>query len=209
MKITKYPQSCLVVEQGGKRLVIDPGSLVSAKYQAQDLLPVNAILITHEHEDHADPALVQALAAGGAPVVANQSTAKVLGTVVTKVVQDGEKFEVAGFQATARELPHCLMSDGSPGPQNTGFVLNGTFFHAGDGISLEGLQVAAAAIPLAGPDISPKDVFAFIRQLGCQTVVPIHYDVFPAKTEMFVSTAKTVAPNTTFVVLADGQSAEV
>lgn len=209
MKVTKYPQSCLILEENGKRLVIDPGSLVSAKYQAQDLGTVDAILITHEHPDHADPHLVQAMAMSGVPVVANRSAANVLGEIVTKVVNDNEKFEVADMQITARELPHCLMADGSPGPQNTGYVVNSAFFHAGDGVYLEGLQVAAAAIPLAGPDISPKDVFDFIKQLGCQTVVPIHHDIFPANPKLFVSMGQKAAPNTKFVLLEHGQSAEL
>ncbi len=75
MKVTKYPQSCLVIEKDGKRAVIDPGSLVLPKYKASDILPIDLILITHEHQDHADPALIdQLLAAKKVPVVANAST---------------------------------------------------------------------------------------------------------------------------------------
>src|SRR5487761_1121979 len=107
MKVTKYPQSCLIIEQNGKRLAIDPGSLVAAKYSAQEWLPLNAVLITHEHGDHADPELIRGLAAGGVPVVANQSTKNLLGEIVMQAVADGESFDVAGFNVTARELPHC------------------------------------------------------------------------------------------------------
>jgi len=210
MKVTKYPQSCLLVEQGGKRLAIDPGSFVSAKYTAQDLLPLDAILITHEHVDHADPKLLRALTQGDiVPVIANQSTKNLLGELVSQVVGDGESFEAAGFQVTARELPHCLGVDGSEGPQNTGFIIGGAFFHPGDGISLEGLHVDAAAIPIAGPDISAKDVFDFIKQLGCRTVIPIHYDAFLENPQLLASRADSVAPGVKFVVLDDGQFAEL
>lgn len=210
MKVTKYPQSCLVIERDGKRLCIDPGALVSEKYKATDLLPLNAILITHDHQDHVDTKLLQDLVQGSnIPVIANQGTKDLVGDLVTQVVEDGETFEAAGMRVVARELPHCLMVDGSPGPQNTGFVIEDVFFHAGDGIELEGLQVPSAAIPIAGPDISARDVFSFIKQLGCKTVVPIHYDFFLENPHVLASMASSAAPGVTFVVLDHGQSTEL
>ena len=210
MKVTKYPQSCLIIEQEGKRIVIDPGALVSGKFSARELLPLDAILITHEHEDHADPELIRELVGDSdTPVVANQSTRNLLGDLVTQVVTDNEEFEVAGMKVVARELPHCLMVDGSAGPQNTGYVVDDVFFHAGDGIKLDNLQVQSAAIPIAGPDISARDVFNFIKQLHCLTVVPIHYDYFLENPNLLAGIGESTLQDVKFVVLDDGQSAEL
>jgi L-ascorbate metabolism protein UlaG (beta-lactamase superfamily) len=71
------------------------------------------------------------------------------------------------------------MVDGSDGPQNTGFIINSTFFHPGDGVSIKSLTIDSAAVPIAGPDVSPHDVYQFIADLNCNTVIPIHYDYFP------------------------------
>jgi len=210
MKVTKYPQSCLIIEQDGKRIGIDPGSFVAEKYNAEDLLPLDAILVTHEHPDHANPELIKALAQNGkVPVIANQSTKNLLGDVVTQVVVDSEEFEVAGIKIVARELPHCLLPDGSAGPQNTGYVIDGAFFDPGDGISLEGLHVGAAAVPIAGPDISSKDVFDFVKQLGCRTVIPVHYNYFLENPRLIAQLAPSVVPGVKIVVLDDGQSTEL
>jgi L-ascorbate metabolism protein UlaG (beta-lactamase superfamily) len=209
MKVTKYPQSCLVLEKEGKCLIIDPGSLVSSKYSASDLPRPDAILLTHEHQDHADPELIKSLAGEEVPVVGNQSTADTLNNIVTQVVRDGEAFEVAGFQMTARELPHCLMQDGSEGPQNTGYVVDSVFFHPGDGDSIENLRVATLALPIAGPDISPRDVFDFIKQVQCEKVVPIHYDYFPGDPNFYANLAKSSDLAVEFIVLDNGESAEV
>lgn len=210
MKVTKYPQSCLIIEEQGKRIVIDPGALVSDKFTAQDLLPLDAILITHEHEDHADPELIRELVKDNdTQVIANQSTKNLLGDLVTKVVSDNEEFEVAGIKIVARELPHSLMVDGSAGPQNTGYVVDEVFFHAGDGIKLDNLQVQAAAIPIAGPDISVRDVFDFIKQLRCTTVVPIHYDYFLENPNLLADIGQSTLRDVKFVVLDNGQSTEL
>jgi L-ascorbate metabolism protein UlaG (beta-lactamase superfamily) len=210
MKVTKYPQSCLIVENNGKRIAIDPGSFVAEKYSAQDLLPLDGILITHEHSDHANPELIRDIVGQSEmPVMANKSTAGVLGDLVTQEVNDGDSFTVAGFQITARELPHCLLPDGSAGPQNTGYIIDDVFFDAGDGIALEGLQIPAAAIPIAGPDISSKDVFDFVKQLGCKTVIPIHYNFFLEDPQLIARLAPSIVPGVKFVVLDNGQSAEL
>lgn len=210
MKVTKYPQSCLIIEKNGKRLAIDPGSLVSAKYQAADLLPIDGIIITHEHSDHFDLELLQTLTATPIPVIGNQSTNDTVGKgIITQVVSDSEQFSVAGFEVVARDLPHCLMVDGSAGPQNTGYVIDGIFFHAGDGTSIEDLQVEKAAIPFAGPDISPHDIFEFIKQIGATMVIPIHHDAFTSSVELIGNWISKALPGTTFVPLEDGESAEL
>lgn len=210
MKITKYPQSCLLVEENGSRLLIDPGSLVSKQYAATDLLPVDAILITHEHADHLDSPLLKSLTAqGNVPVIANVSTAKFYAGEITKVVSDKENFEIAGFHVTVRELPHCLMVDGSPGPQNSGYVINDVFFHPGDGINIDDLQVDSAAVPIAGPDVSPKDVYGFIKKIGCKLVIPIHYDYFPNDPHFISQMLRNMNDSIRVVVLDNGQSTDI
>ncbi len=210
MKITKYSQSCLIIEHSGKRLCIDPGALVAAKYKPTDLLPVDAILYTHEHPDHVDEDLLNGMLVNSkVPVFANESTKKLLGDLVTDVVSDGQEFEAAGVPIVAKELPHCLMADGSEGPQNTGYVIDGTFFDPGDGIKLDGFHIGAAAIPIAGPDISPKDAYDFIKQLGCKTVIPIHYHFFLENPHVMEQFAAGVVPGVKFVVLGDGESTEI
>ena len=52
MKITKYHQSCLMIETNNKRILIDAGSL---KYQdkfLEEWRKADIILITHKHGDH-------------------------------------------------------------------------------------------------------------------------------------------------------------
>lgn len=211
MKVTKYPQSCIVIEKDGKRLVIDPGSFVSQLSRPDDLKPVDGILLTHEHADHVDPELIKLLLEGtdNVPVVGNQSTAQLLNDLVTNMVADQEELEIAGFRITARELPHCDMPDGSPGPQNTGYVIDGVFFHPGDGIKIDGLSVATTAAPIAGPDVSPRDAFDLAKSVNCKVMIPIHYDYFKEDTSTIVAAAR--ATNMPFEVrpLQNGESTEI
>ena len=187
MKITRYFQSCLLIEEGGARILIDPSG------QDKDIEKfgkLDAVFYTHEHGDHFDADMAkQFVEEGIAPVYANASTAKHVEASKTEVA-DGQEFEIKGVKIKSIELPHCLMVDGSEGPQNTGYLINNRLFHPGDGKELEGLNAEVLAMPLSGPDISPHDGFMFAKQVQAKTVIPIHYDYLGGNPDFFASIAE-------------------
>lgn len=52
MKITKFPQSCLLVETKGKKILIDPGTIGYKEEYFDIWNEANVILVTHKHGDH-------------------------------------------------------------------------------------------------------------------------------------------------------------
>lgn len=182
MKVTRYFQSCLLVEEGKARLLIDPSGQEAERFG--EFGKLDAVIYTHEHADHFDPELAQRFADSGAAIYANASTAKQMRNQPT-LVSDGQKFDVNGLTVEAKELPHCLMVDGSESVQNTGYLVDGKIFHPGDGKELSGLTVDTLAVPLSGPDISLKDAYAFTMQVGAKQVIPIHYDYLGGNPDFF------------------------
>src|SRR6056297_1791585 len=136
LRLTKYPQSCLLVEAGDARLLIDPGSFVAAAYEAATFGDLDAVLYTHRHADHFDAGLVADLAATGARIVTNADVADVIDDVEVETLADHAVTQVAGVRVRAHDIPHCEMVDGSPGPPNTGFVVGDTLLHTGDGLDV-------------------------------------------------------------------------
>ena len=57
MRITKFAHACLLVEEAGVCLLTDPGFWNSLP----EVESLDAILITHTHQDHLDIAQVKAL----------------------------------------------------------------------------------------------------------------------------------------------------
>ena len=206
MRVTKHEQSCLVLEDHDARVVIDPGAFVFQRLAVDDLGRIDAVLLTHQHADHLDVDAVAELARRGATVVGNDDVATRLnGVAEVTVVRDGEEQDVAGFRVLARDLPHVELVDGSPGPPNTGFLVDDRLFHPGDGMGLPGLVVDTLAVPIAGPSISNRDAYRFVQQTAARLALPIHYDYFLADPELFARQCDIAE----VVVLGHGESTEL
>lgn len=52
MKIVKYHQSCLLIDTNGIRLLVDPGDIGYEDNMLEEWNNIDAILITHRHNDH-------------------------------------------------------------------------------------------------------------------------------------------------------------
>lgn len=208
MEITKYPQSCLLIEKNSKNILVDPGNFTAQKYNVSDFPEIDAIFLTHRHPDHVDEALIKGfLSRKDIPVVANADTKAAFPDLVTQLMIDKEELEVAGIRVEARDLPHVLMVDGSAGPPNTEYVFDGVFFHPGDGVEINNLKVRTVAAPIAGPDLSLYDAYNFIANTGAEQVIPIHYSIFSDDKPAFATTLLAQPlPEVDIIVLENGTS---
>jgi putative mRNA 3-end processing factor len=104
MNIRIYRSGGIVVEAGGKRLLLDPTGIPDKK---PDL-----VFVSHAHSDHCRPSVLRALS--GIPKVMSPATRDLvdprrrLDNVVA--VSAGEEVEVAGLQLEAHEAGHVIGS---------------------------------------------------------------------------------------------------
>lgn len=205
MKVTKYPQSCLIVCKNGQCICIDPGTLLTEKYKIEDLGLIEAVLYTHQHADHFDPAIVQELIEKDIDIYANADVASKIQGKVT-VIKDKEELVIAGFSVTAFDLPHFPI-EGKEVPQNTGYLIDGTLFHPGDGLELRGLRTNSLAVAIGNPGPDPfGKALAFADEVEARKIIPIHYDGrYKADPEEFASKAG----GDRVIILDSGQSAEI
>jgi len=206
MRVTRYFQSCLLIKEGGVRILIDPSGQDAGNFDKFGKL--DAVLYTHEHMDHFDPELDEKFARAGVRRYANASTAKQMKTPPT-VVKDGQELEINGLKVMAKELPHCLMVTGETSAQNTGYLVAGRLFHSGDGTQISGLSAEAVAVPLTGPDISLKDAYDLIRSLAAKIAVPVHYDFIGTKPEVFQRFSQRAQPTFELKILRRGETADL
>lgn len=165
--ITKLVHACLLVEVNGKRILIDPGIFTwqDERFDLSMVDGVDRILITHEHADHVNANLVQAVLerSNDAAVETTGSLQHILGEQGIEAVTEGTPHFVA---------PHERIPVG-PGPPNTGFHVERAISHPGDSHSfVETMPILA--MPFSAPWGSLVAGVDRTRLVNPKYVIPIH-----------------------------------
>ncbi|MEO3924288.1 MBL fold metallo-hydrolase [Micromonosporaceae bacterium B7E4] len=180
MRIAKYLHSCLLVEQDGVRLLIDPGrfGFVEGRVRPEDFGRLDAVALTHHHPDHADPeALVEIVRRTGARLLGNRETAEALrGHGLDVTVAESGEHRIGPLRLDAVPADHePILDDHTPG--NTGYLVGGRLLHCGDSLHpglLAYRGVAVAAVPVMAPFLTERAVAGFVAQLQPGAVLPVH-----------------------------------
>src|SRR3989344_8469945 len=96
MKLHKFLHSCILIESGAERLLIDPGefSFVEGLLSPEDLPPIDIVLLTHEHGDHYNPDILRTISLRKKPhIVTHKFLQAALGAISidAEVLAPGEK----------------------------------------------------------------------------------------------------------------------
>jgi L-ascorbate metabolism protein UlaG (beta-lactamase superfamily) len=177
--ITHWGHACIRLERDGQRLVVDPGAFGDLAV----LDDADAVLVTHEHVDHVDPAsLVAALGTRAelqvwapAPVVAQLTEAGAPGDRV-HTVAGGDAFTAAGFAVRAFGERHAVVHPDVPTAANVAYLVEGTLVHPGDSFTPPpaGVDVDLLLVPVAGPWMKIAEAVDYVRAVRPRVAVPIH-----------------------------------
>ncbi len=174
MTLTKYEHSCLVIEQDGQRLVIDPG-IYSQSFQ--NLADICAVLISHIHRDHLDKDKINAIVKLN-PAVKVYTTSEVADEikpiVSATVVHSGDKHESGPFRLEFFGGQHALIHQSYPLAQNIGVMVNDNLYYPGDSFVAPGKPVSVLAVPAHAPWAKVSESIDFIGQVRPKRVFPAH-----------------------------------
>ena len=180
MRITKFGHSCIRIEHDGHTVVVDPGGFT----QPEAVDGADAVLVTHEHPDHYEPAR---LARAGAPVYTIDAVATRIREDAPDVaerltvVEPEQSFEAAGLPVRAVGELHAVIHPDLPRFHNSGYVVTcgeSKLFHPGDAMTPPGEPVDLLCVVVSAPWMKAADAIDFARLVGAPRNLAIHDRIY-------------------------------
>ena len=175
MKITKFGQSCLLIEESGVRIIMDPGSFSTAQ---NDLTDIDLVLITHEHQDHLDINSLKKIIANNPDVeiLTNTSVQALLEKegIKSEVVAHGAIVTKKGLTIEGIGEKHAILINSMPQSENVGFLIAERLFYPGDALTLPGKDIEILALPAAAPWAKLSEIVDYAVAVHPKVAFPVH-----------------------------------
>lgn len=175
MRLTKYGHSCLLVETGDARVLLDPGGFSSG---FEDLEGLTAILVTHQHPDHVDADALPRLLDRNpeATLYADEGSAAKLrddAGIDATATSPGDVLDV-GCRIEVGSGIHAEIHPDIPRIPNVGYLIDGRLWHPGDSLVAPDTEVEILALPTVAPWMRIAMAIDFYREVAPRVAVPIH-----------------------------------
>jgi L-ascorbate metabolism protein UlaG (beta-lactamase superfamily) len=185
MQLTHFGHSCLLAafkDEGGgdTTLLFDPGTF---SHGFEGIAGLSAILISHQHPDHADTSRLPALidANPGAALYADPQTAAQLGAP-WRAVNVGDELTVGGTRIRGVGGAHAIIHPEIPGIANISYLIGdgghaARLMHPGDALFIPGEPVDVLALPAAAPWMRISEAIEYLRAVNPLRAIPIHQGI--------------------------------
>ncbi len=131
MKITKHVHSCLILEDQGKTVIIDPGKYGYDEYplELHNSDVIDFVLITHEHGDHLYLPFIKKILSRypKASIICSERVTDILKSENILSLNEGNSFIHLSFKQHERSIDPEVVP-------NTVFTVFNNFIHSGDNI---------------------------------------------------------------------------
>lgn len=227
MKITYYGHSCLFIEAEGHKVIIDPFLKGNPLCDVNpESIEVDAVLLTHAHDDHFGDTL-QIAKQNDCPVVAIFELAMLCQQrgVSVQPMNTGGSCEVAGMKVKLTPAFHSssLFDNGQYlyAGQPVGMIITAegkTIYHAGDTALFSDMKligdlhtIDVAALPIGDHfTMGPDEAVIAAEWVKAKQVLPLHYNTFePIQQDAQKFADKLKEKHITGHVLGIGNSIEI
>lgn len=175
MKITKFGQCCLLIEEKGLRIITDPGTYSTAQNEIKN---VDIVLITHEHADHFHVESVKAIIKNNpkAKIISNSAVGALLAKekIPFTLVADGDTSTEKGITFQGLGKDHAIIWGDFGKCENTGYMVAGKLFYPGDSFYNPKRPVEILALPVAGPWMKISEAIDYLLAVNPKKAFGVH-----------------------------------
>jgi L-ascorbate metabolism protein UlaG (beta-lactamase superfamily) len=204
--LTHFGHSCLHADIDGTTLLFDPGTF---SHGFEGITGLSAILITHQHPDHADPQRLPALVEANpqAALYADPQTAAALGDDWVAVAP-GDEVRIGALTVRGSGGRHAVIHPEIPVIDNISYLVGDAghparLMHPGDALFVPGEPVEVLATPAAAPWLKISEAVDYLRAVAPRQAVPIHQGIIAPEARGIFYGRLAEMTDTDFRVLAE------
>ena len=185
MQLTHFGHSCLLAtfpagDGADTTLLFDPGVF---SHGFEGITGLSAILITHQHPDHADTSRLPALVDANpqAELYADPQTAAQLGRP-WQPVHVGDELAIGGLRVRGGGGVHAVIHPEIPLINNISYLVGDAghaarLMHPGDALYIPREPVDVLALPAAAPWMKISEGVEYLRAVNPNRAIPIHQGI--------------------------------
>lgn len=185
MKITKYPQSCFLIEMSGKKILVDPGGLSFDEKFLSAWEKADCIFITHKHGDHAYKPFLEKF---DKPIYSTQEVQEAFPTVKMNIIKAGDKVDLDNVKVQVLKSIHGylprLTNNNLEIEEAVGFMFEAEgkkIYHMGDSVCFKTnaeheCDVLLTPVSGHGLVMGPHEVSELVKEIKNPLVIPMHMD---------------------------------
>ena len=184
MKITKFPQSCLLIETKGKKILVDPGNLNYRDEYFDIWNSVDIILITHKHPDHCN---AEALAKLNKNIIiySTKEVSEANESLEIRIIKENDIIELDTIKIEVVHAIHGyqpLLKGPKEIHENVGYIIDdgeNRLYTTSDSICFRNEYKAdILCIPVTGHGLtmSAFEAALYAKEVGAVLTIPIHMD---------------------------------
>lgn len=184
MKITKFPQSCLLIETKGKKILVDPGTLKYKDEYFEIWNKVDMILITHKHPDHCNTEVLERLNKE-IPIYSTKEVLEANKTLDISMVKENDVIELDTIKVEVVHAIHGyqpLLKGAKEIHENVGYIIDdgdNRLYTTSDTICFKNEYKAdILCVPVTGHGLtmSAFEAALYAKEVEAVLTIPIHMD---------------------------------
>jgi len=185
MKITKYAQSCILIEIKGKKILIDPGVLEFKDSLLEEWKNPDVILVTHKHGDHCNVEAINKIINDNTKIYTTKEVLDARPGLIGKVIKEQDTIDVEDIKINVVKAVHGYLprlKGGNEINENVGYIVDdgeNKAYHVSDSICFENdykCDVLFVPVVNHGLVMGGFDAARFAKETGASLIIPIHYD---------------------------------
>lgn len=189
MKITKYPQSCLLIETKGKKILIDPGTLKYKEEYFNIWNSADIILITHKHLDHCNAEVLEKIN-NNIKIYSTLEVQEANKNLSINIIKENDIIELDNIKIEVVHAIHGyqpLLKGEKEVNENVGYIIDdekNRLYTTSDTICFKNdykADILCAPVTGYGLTMSAFEAALYSKEVGATLTIPIHMDnpVFP------------------------------